>query len=126
MISFESLVLDDHLPIYLQIILFVKRGIASGAFACGDALPSRRLLSARLGVNPNTIQKAFRALEAERLISSHGGAASVLDFSPDDVLRVRAELLADDIARAVRALHALGLSKHDALALVEKYWEDLP
>lgn len=63
MISFETLRLEEDRPIYLQIIRHIQRGIVSGAIQDGDELPSRRVLSARLGVNPNTIQKAYRMLE---------------------------------------------------------------
>ena len=63
MISFDSFIPDKILPIYLQIILFIKRGIIGGTIKNGDELPSRRVLSALLGVNPNTVQKAFAPLE---------------------------------------------------------------
>ena len=76
MISFESFIMEDGRPIYLQIILFVKRGIIAGVIADGEELPSRRVLSALLGVNPNTVQKAYRMLEEEGLIQSHSGAKS--------------------------------------------------
>ena len=55
---------------------YVKRGVVSGAIVDGDELPSRRVVSALLGVNPNTVQKAYRALEDEGLIESHTGAKS--------------------------------------------------
>ena len=42
-------------------------------FTAVDELPSRRVLSAMLGVNPNTIQKAYKILEDNALIASHGG-----------------------------------------------------
>ena len=78
MLSFDSFVLEDGMPIYLQILLFVKRGIIAGTIADGDELPSRRVLSALLGVNPNTVQKAYRLLEEEGLVQSHSGAKSYM------------------------------------------------
>ena len=65
MVEFTTLRLEDGVPIYLQIIRHVKAGIAAGTVVDGEELPSRRALSALLGVNPNTIQKAFRLLEEE-------------------------------------------------------------
>ena len=65
MISFDDFLLLPGTPIYWQIILYLKRGIAAGTVANGDELPSRRTLSALLGVNPNTVQKAYRLLEEE-------------------------------------------------------------
>ena len=60
MIDFGAFRADDGTPIYLQIIIYLKQGVVSGAVADGDELPSRRVLSALLGLNPNTVQKACR------------------------------------------------------------------
>ena len=76
MISFDSFVMEEGVPLYQQILLYVKRGIAGGTIQDGDELPSRRVLSALLGVNPNTVQKAYRLLEEEGLIQSRSGAKS--------------------------------------------------
>ena len=111
------------MPIYLQIILFVKRGIIAGLICDGDELPSRRVLSALLGVNPNTVQKAYRMLEEEGLIQSHSGAKSyvVLDSAVKE--RIRSELLESDAKSVIHSLRQMGLTKEDAVALIEKYWE---
>ena len=71
MLSFSHLILADGVPIYQQILRYVKLGIAGGTIAHGEELPSRRVVSALLGVNPNTVQKAYRLLEEEGLILSH-------------------------------------------------------
>ena len=70
MVDFSAFVPEDGLPIYLQIIRHVKRAIAAGTVQAGDELPSRRVLSAQLGVNPNTVQKAYKLLEDEGIIPS--------------------------------------------------------
>ena len=66
MISFDGFHMEDGSPIYLQILLYIRRGIIAGTICDGDELPSRRVLSALLGVNPNTIQKAYRMLDQKR------------------------------------------------------------
>ena len=58
MIHFEEMKLDENSPIYLQIIDFIKGGLAAGTIVYGDELPSRRMLSALLGINPNAVQEA--------------------------------------------------------------------
>ena len=68
-ISFENFIMEDGSPIYQQILRYIKRGVIAGSIKDGDELPSRRVLSAMLGVNPNTVQKAYRMLEEEELIS---------------------------------------------------------
>ena len=111
------------MPIYLQIILFVKRGIIAGVIADGDELPSRRVLSALQGVNPNTVQKAYRMLEEEGLIQSHSGAKSYVVLNSAVKERIRSELLESDAKSVIHSLRQMGLTKEDAVALIEKYWE---
>lgn len=78
MISFDSFVISDGSPIYMQILRYIQRGAAAGRIADGDELPSRRVLSALLGINPNTVQKAYRMLEEAGLMESHAGAKSYM------------------------------------------------
>ena len=123
MISFEKFIMEDGTPIYLQILLYIKRGIIAGTIADGDELPSRRVLSALLGVNPNTVQKAYRMLEEEGLIASHSGTKSYMVLPQETIQRVRAELLEGDARTIVSAMKQMGLSRAEALALLEKYWD---
>lgn len=123
MISFEGFAMEDGSPIYLQIILFLKRGMVAGRIVDGDALPSRRNLSALLGVNPNTIQKAYHLLEEEGLISSQSGAKSVVVLSGDALAKIRGELLESDILSVVAALKQAGLSREEALELLRQHWK---
>ena len=123
MISFEDFNIDGNAPIYMQILLYIKRGIVACRVNDGDELPSRRVLSALLGVNPNTVQKAYRMLEDEQLISSRTGAKSYMILDQVKIEQVREQLLKNDILNIVTALKHMGISKTEALSLVEKYWE---
>ena len=123
MISFASFTMEDTAPIYLQIITYIKRGIVAGTVRDGDELPSRRVLSALLGVNPNTVQKAYRLLEEEALILSHAGAKSCVAADDATVIRLRRELLAADVRGVITALKQMGLTKEDALSLIEQHWD---
>jgi len=121
-ISFEELVLTSGMPIYLQIILYVKRGMAAGTIRNGDEMPSRRVLSALLGVNPNTIQKAYRMLEDEGLISSHAGAKSCASVTPEQMVGIRSQLLETDAQTLVEAMKQMGVTREEALELIKKLW----
>ena len=123
MISFDTFIPDGILPIYLQIILFLKRGMVAGRITDGDALPSRRNLSALLGVNPNTIQKAYHLLEEEGLVVSQSGAKSVVVLREETLGKIRSELLESDILSVVAALKQAGLSREEALELLKQHWK---
>lgn len=124
MVSFDGCRLDGSGPIYRQIILHIKRGVVAGHVRHGDELPSRRVLSALLGVNPNTVQKAYRLLEEEGLIQSHTGSKSCMVLDDGTAETIRAELLETDAREAVKKLRHMGLSKEEVLALIEKHWEE--
>ena len=66
----------DARPIYTQIIDGFKEQISTGVLQSGEKLPSVRELSAQLAVNPNTVQRAYRELEAEGYIYSVAGKGS--------------------------------------------------
>lgn len=124
MVSFSTFQRTGNTPIYTQIVLFIQRGIAAGTIRPGDELPSRRVLSALLGVNPNTIQKAYRILEDDDLIQSHSGAKSYISVTPEQQQEIRTRLLAGDVRQLVHALRQSGVPKSDALALIDRLWDD--
>ncbi len=123
MISFDDFIAEDGIPIYLQVVRHIKRGIVAGIVLNGDEVPSRRVLSALLGVNPNTIQKSYAILEGEKLMESRSGAKSYMVLDEASVAKVRSQLLENDATTVVNSLKQMGLSKEEALALIENYWE---
>lgn len=123
MVSFENFNMEDGSPIYVQILLYIKRGIVAGHILDGDELPSRRILSALLGVNPNTVQKAYRTLEEEALIQSRSGAKSCMVLDDAKTNQIRAELLENDARSIIQSMRQMGISKDEALQLIDRYWE---
>ena len=124
MISFEGFRAVAGVPIYMQILNYLKRGCVAGTIVNGDALPSRRYLSALLGINPMTVQKAFRILEEEGLITSFQGSGSVVTVDEEKIRLMRIELLEDDIKKITGSLKRMGISKDEAMVLISRHWED--
>ncbi|MCA8949143.1 MAG: GntR family transcriptional regulator, partial [Planctomycetes bacterium] len=50
-------------PLFEQIVFAVKQAVARGGAAAGDRLPSVRELARELAINPNTVVRAYEALE---------------------------------------------------------------
>ena len=124
LISFEQFIIEDGSPIYLQIINYVQREIASGAIHNNDEMPSRRVLSALIGVNPNTIQKAYRYLEEEGIIESRSGAKSYVRIDEEQIRRIRSRLLENDVKAIVRNMKQMGISLEEAADLIEEAWKE--
>ena len=100
----------DPLPIYEQIKLKLQQMMLSGTFSADTKLPSVRELATQLAINPNTIQRAYRELEAEGLITSIPGKGSY----PVDQEILREKTLAqlyEELDGTVSKLLGLGITK---------------
>jgi GntR family transcriptional regulator len=65
--------LSSQLPVFKQIADYLRGGIAAGVYRPDEALPSKRALAIKLGVNPLTVQHAYSVLEAEGLVVARKG-----------------------------------------------------
>lgn len=75
----------DTKPIYEQIRDGIRQLLVSGVLAEDEKLPSIRELATKLAINPNTIQKAYRALEKEGYIYTISGKGSFAALKTDVV-----------------------------------------
>ena len=126
MIAFEEFVMEAGVPIYQQILLHIKRGIVAGTIVDGAEMPSRRMLSALLGVNPNTVQKSYAMLEEEGLIHSRSGAKSCVAADEAAIRRLRGELLGQNLKTVIDAMKQMGMTLEDAQAALADHWEVTP
>ena len=101
------LMLDLHsgTPVYRQIMDQVRGGIASGALATGEQLPTVRQLAVDLQVNPNTVVRAYRELEFGGLIETQQGTGTFISaqrMKRPDAERERqlAQIVGDCVSRA--------------------------
>ena len=104
----------DTGPIYSQIAQDYREQITAGVLREGDRMPSVRELAASLAINPNTIQRAYRELEAGGWIVTHPGKGCFVHGVPGSAGAKKEELLKnfDEIAAA---LEAMGVTR-EALA----------
>lgn len=123
MISFDRFIMEDNVPIYLQINGYIKRGIVAGVITDGDEVPSRRMLSALLGVNPNTVQKSYAMLEEEGLLHSRSGAKSCVRVTPEAVRCLRQELLSAGVKAMVESMKQMGMTCAEAQQTIADFWE---
>ncbi len=124
MLDFSALTLDNHEPVYMQLVSFVKRSVLRSAVRDGDALPSRRELAAQLGINPNTVQKAYRAMEDEGFVVTPRNAASALRITPALLERFGEELGQEFVREFVAQARGNGLSYKRVIELISRYWEE--
>ncbi len=120
--------LDLHsgVPVYRQIIDQVRGGIASGALATGDQLPTVRQLAVDLSINPNTVVRAYKELELSGQLETHQGTGTFISQqkrpgSGAERERQLGQIVADAVARAGAAGFTI-----DQLLEQLKCWPDRP
>lgn len=100
----------DPRPIYEQIKDNLRRLIVTGLLPTGSKLPSVREMASDLAINPSTIQRAYRELEAEGYICSQPGKGSFV-CAKDDVDETRKEELLGKFDELVTELGYIGVDK---------------
>src|ERR1700691_5826974 len=96
---------DSGVPVYRQIIDQVQGGLASGALASGDQLPTVRQTAVDLAINPNTVMRAYRELEIRGVLDTQQGTGTFIAVQApqlgDDGRTRRLDQLIDEfVARA--------------------------
>ncbi len=114
-----SLDYKSRLPIYEQLRQTITRMAAVGALAPGEQLPSVRALAQELGVNPNTVQKAYQILEHDGLLVSMPGKGSFVSEDVTVAQRQREEAL-QQLREAAHSALKCGVAEKDALGCVSE------
>ena len=102
----------DARPIYEQVKDGLRRLVVTGAIQEGERLPSVRQLAATLAINPNTIQKAYEALESEGYVYTVPGRGTFAT-AQDDISRERREELLRQFDAAAAELKFLGVTAEE-------------
>lgn len=111
-------------PIYRQIVDQVKQAVAGGVLQPGQRLPATRDLAVELAVNPNTVVKAYQALELEGLIELPRGRGAFVAEARQHDPHERVALLIPAVDRLAAEAFRLGCSRQEVLALVERVLAD--
>ncbi|MBV6396943.1 MAG: hypothetical protein HFACDABA_02547 [Anaerolineales bacterium] len=116
-------------PIYQQIVDQIKAQIASAQLRPGDQLPTVRALAADLRINFNTVARAYRILDEERIISTQQGRGTYITEKPPPRVteRMRRESLDALARRYVSEAARLGFTDSEigqAAAEQLKIWKE--
>ncbi len=104
-------------PPFEQVRRQIAAGAASGTLPPGHKLPTVRQLAADLGLAVNTVARAYRELEADGVIETHGRRGTfVASRRTTDPETARA------VAAFVEVARRAGLSRSEALRLVDDTW----
>jgi len=106
---------SSDIPLFRQIAEQAKQLIAGGQLKAGDRLPTVRLLAQELGVNQNTVLRAYLELEQEGVTLSRRGGGTIITAEADDptLHLVRRRRLTDAVSSDVLRLLSLGYSPEE-------------
>lgn len=113
----------SRIPIHDQIVNGILRLRTVGVMKSGDKLPSVRALAQSLGINPNTVQKAYATLEATGVIYSLPGKGSFLaqnDSAQEALLAAQLERFREEAEKAKR----IGLTEKELISIVDEIFEN--
>jgi GntR family transcriptional regulator len=119
------------LPIYTQIVNQVQAQVVGGILKPGDQLPTVRALAEEMRVNFNTVSRAYRILDEERIISTQQGRGTyITEIPPPKVSeRLRKESLEALTQRYISEAMRLEFSKSEIRQMVSdqlKAWNEAP
>ena len=109
----------DARPIYIQLVDGFRSQILSGVLQPEEKLPSVRELAMELSINPNTIQRSYRALELEGWIATVPGKGCFVCGSPS-ALEKEKERLFMSFDEAAAALMNLGVTPEELARRIRK------
>ena len=110
----------SRIPIYEQVIAQLEKHIQLGTYPPEAPLPSVRALAVSVGVNPNTLQKAYSELERRGLCFSVPGSGRFVARDAQTLLSLRAHKKQDEFTALLLELMEAGMAKDAIHALVDK------
>ena len=109
--------MQSRKPIYEQLKEQILKLSMLGILSADEKLPSVRSLARDVGINPNTVQKAYQELERDGIIYTVGGKGSFISANPQPQLEQRLKAL-EDISSAVRKALSINCSSEEILEKV--------
>ena len=111
---------DPMSPIWLQVATRIKQQIVTGELSPGVKLPGGRDLALQYGINPNTAARIYQELEREGLCLTQRGLGTFVTESRETVEALREKMARQAISRFLSDLSGLGLTREDAIELIQK------
>lgn len=111
---------DNNIPIYIQVLEYMKIYLISGVFKCGDKLPSVRDFSNTFKVNPNTMQKALSELESMKLIYTERTNGKYVTKDKKQIDKLKDEYAMTLAKSYFQGMKKIGLGKADSIEYLER------
>jgi GntR family transcriptional regulator len=109
-------------PAYRQVVDQVRQALRLGVLRPGDRLPTVRDVVKQIAINPNTVHRAYRDLEAQGLTEGRPGSGTFIRRSLSKMPEEQPQLQ-QQLDKWMRAARAAGLGDEAIAALVAETTE---
>lgn len=106
---------QSRTPIYEQIVNQVERLISVGVLKPNQQIQSIRELAGSLGINPNTVKKAYEELEKRGAINTISTKGTFVTANIEKIVNRAVKEKVDEIRRIVKELNKLGVEKEEIM-----------
>ena len=111
---------DNNIPIYIQLLEYMKIYLISGVFKPGEKLPSVRDFATTFKVNPNTMQKALGELESMKLIYTERTNGKYVTNDTKVIEKLKDEYAMTLAKSYFEGMKRIGLGKADSIKYLEE------
>ena len=117
--------LRSRTPIYEQIIKSIKEQALSGIFKPDEQIPSIRQLTQQIGINPNTIQKAYAELERQGIIYSLTGRGAFISSSLDiqKIMDLKRDEIIKEVQNSVSQAKKFEIPKNSIEKIIDEIYD---
>ena len=106
---------QSRTPIYEQIIKQIEKYVALGILKPKEQIPSIREMAGTLGINPNTVKKAYSELENKGVIQTFSTKGTFISDNVDEFKKINIESKIDEIKGIIAELDKLGITKDEII-----------
>ncbi|PEJ58313.1 GntR family transcriptional regulator [Bacillus sp. AFS002410] len=116
-------IVNNREPVYLQVVRHFKQQIAKRLLEAGQEIPSRRELAVQFNINPNTVQKAYKEMEEQGLITTERNFPSKITTDIQVLNGVRNELIMEAVNEFVDSIKVINVPVEELLTMVKQNYE---
>lgn len=104
---------QNRSPIYEQIVTTIENYVALGILKPKEQIPSIRELASNLGINPNTVKKAYDILETKKIINTISTKGTFISDKTNEVLETKKIEEIKKLNKQIDTLLNLGITNQE-------------
>lgn len=114
---------DSSRPIYRQIIDSYQKQLIRGELKQGDKIPSQREYAEKARINPNTVQRAYREMEALQMVETVRGQGTFITAAEQKLTEIKTEMAHNLLHYFIREMESLGYDYVEMITRLEKEYK---